>query len=107
MRSAIYGSGGVGAYVGGRLQAGGHDVVFIARDRNLAALRTSGLRIKSVQGGLDLPVVAATDNPASVGRNIALPDDSGATSLHRRCALFQCHHDLPHRRWCNALSPTP
>ncbi len=66
MRIAIYGSGGVGAYLGGRLQAGGHDVVFIARGRNLAALRSQGLSIKSAQGDLVLPVVAATDDPASV-----------------------------------------
>ncbi len=66
MRVAIYGAGGVGAYIGARLQAGGHDVVFIARGRNLAALRSFGLRIKSVQGDLVLPVVAATDDPASV-----------------------------------------
>lgn len=67
MRIAIYGAGGVGAYIGGRLQAGGHDVVFIARGRNLVALQTSGLCIKSVQGDLILPVVAATDDPIGVG----------------------------------------
>ena len=57
----------MGAYVGGRLQAGGHDVVFIARGKNLQALRTAGLSIKSAQGDLHLPRVAATDDPASVG----------------------------------------
>ncbi len=67
MRIAIYGTGGVGAYLGGRLQAGGHDVVFIARGANLSALRNSGLRIKSMQGDLVLPVVSATDDAASVG----------------------------------------
>ncbi|MEO8859644.1 MAG: 2-dehydropantoate 2-reductase N-terminal domain-containing protein, partial [Burkholderiaceae bacterium] len=67
MRVAIYGAGGVGAYLGARLQAGGHDVVFIARGRNLEALRSTGLRVKSAQGDLDLPSVKATDDPASVG----------------------------------------
>lgn len=67
MRIAVYGAGGVGAYIGGRLQAGGHDVTFIARGRNLDALRASGLSIKSAQGDLVLPQVAATDDPASVG----------------------------------------
>ena len=67
MRIAIYGAGGVGAYIGGRLQAGGHEVCFIARGRNLAALRDSGLSIKSTQGDLVLPKVAVTDDPASVG----------------------------------------
>ena len=67
MRIAVYGAGGVGAYIGGRLQAGGHDVTFIARGRNLDALRASGLSIKSAQGDLVLPKVAATEDPASVG----------------------------------------
>ena len=67
MRVAIYGAGGVGAYIGGRLQAGGHDVTFIARGRNLAAMRASGLSIKSAQGDLVLPKVAVTDDPAGVG----------------------------------------
>jgi 2-dehydropantoate 2-reductase len=67
MRVAIFGSGGVGAYVGGRLHAGGHDVTFIARGQNLAALRATGLSIKSAQGDLQLPKVNATDDPASVG----------------------------------------
>lgn len=67
MRIAVYGAGGVGAYVGGRLLAAGHDVSFIARGRNLAALRADGLQIKSAQGDLVLPKVAATDDPASIG----------------------------------------
>lgn len=67
MRIAVYGAGGVGAYVGGRLQAGGHAVTFIARGANLEALRSSGLAIQSPQGDLVLPAVAATDDPASVG----------------------------------------
>ena len=67
MRVAIYGAGGVGAYLGGRLQAGGHDVVFIARGANLSALRSSGLRIKSMQGDLELPKVSATDDPSGIG----------------------------------------
>ena len=67
MRVAIYGTGGVGGYVGGRLQAGGHDVTFIARGANLAALQQSGLSIKSALGDLNLPKVAATDDPSSIG----------------------------------------
>jgi ketopantoate reductase len=43
MRIAIMGSGGVGAYVGSRLQAAGEDVVFIARGAHLAALQKDGL----------------------------------------------------------------
>ena len=47
MRIAIMGSGGVGAYVGGRLQAAGEDVAFIARGPHLEALQSDGLRIES------------------------------------------------------------
>ena len=46
MRIAIMGSGGVGAYVGARLQAAREDVVFIARGAHLQALQHSGLRIE-------------------------------------------------------------
>jgi len=67
MRVAVYGAGGVGAYIGGRLQAGGNQVAFIARGRNLEALKSNGLTIKSSSGGLNLPSVTATDDPASVG----------------------------------------
>ena len=67
MRIAVFGAGGVGAYIGARLQAGGHEVVFIARGRNLEALRSSGLSVKSAQGDLELPKVAATDDADGVG----------------------------------------
>lgn len=67
MKIAIMGSGGVGCYFGARLAASGQDVVFIARDRQLDALRGRGLSLKSPHGDLTLPKVRATDDPASVG----------------------------------------
>lgn len=67
MRIAIYGAGGVGACLGGRLQVGGHDAVFIARGANLSALRSPGLHIKSMQGDLELPKASVTDNPFGIG----------------------------------------
>jgi 2-dehydropantoate 2-reductase len=67
MRIAILGSGGLGAYFGGRLAAGGTDVAFLARGAHLAALRTNGLRIESPKGDLHLPKVVATDNPGEIG----------------------------------------
>jgi 2-dehydropantoate 2-reductase len=57
----IVGTGGVGGYYGGRLQNAGRDVHFIARGRNLDALQTGGLRIRSVHGDLDLPEVRASE----------------------------------------------
>ncbi|MDP3719055.1 MAG: 2-dehydropantoate 2-reductase [Acidobacteriota bacterium] len=67
MKIAIFGSGGVGGYFGGRLAAAGDDVTFIARGAHLAALQQGGLHIESPSGALHLPTVQATDDPAQVG----------------------------------------
>src|SRR5262245_19360136 len=67
MRIAIFGSGGVGGYFGGRLASAGHDVSFIARGAHLAALRASGLRIESPLGAVHLQNVMATEDPRTVG----------------------------------------
>lgn len=67
MRIAIMGSGGVGAYVGARLQAAGEDVVFIARGAHLAALQNDGLRLEGPVHPLYLPVVKAVNDPSDVG----------------------------------------
>ena len=66
MKLAIFGAGGVGAYLGARLADAGHDVHLVARGEHLAALRNEGLRVESVAGDttVDLP---ATDDPADVG----------------------------------------
>ncbi|MGH8822189.1 MAG: ketopantoate reductase family protein [Rhodoferax sp.] len=67
MRIAIMGSGGVGAYVGARLQAAGEDVSFIARGAHLQALQKNGLRIETPEHALHLEHVSATDDPSSIG----------------------------------------
>lgn len=67
MKIAIFGSGGVGGYFGGRLAAAGEDVTFIARGTHLAALQQGGLHIDSPNGALHLSTVQATDDPAMVG----------------------------------------
>lgn len=61
MRILIAGTGGVGGYFGALLARAGHDVVFFARGRNLAALRERGLTVESVDGDVHLPHVTATD----------------------------------------------
>ena len=85
MKIAILGSGAVGGYYGARLSRAGHDVTFIARGAHLAALRETGMRIKSpvlgdfvakaraeedtaVVGPVDLAIVAvkAYDNPTAL-----------------------------------------
>jgi 2-dehydropantoate 2-reductase len=67
MRIAAMAAGAVGSYFGGRLQAAGHDVAYIARRANLDALRKDGLKIQSVHGDLHLPKVFATSDPKEVG----------------------------------------
>ncbi len=67
MRIAVYGSGGVGAYFGGRLAQIGQEVVFIARNETLAALRSQGLKVGSIAGDFILDKVEVTNNPAAVG----------------------------------------
>lgn len=67
MRIAVMGTGGVGGYFGARLAQGGHDVAFVARGRQLKALRTGGLRVESPVGDVRLPGVNATDDPARIG----------------------------------------
>lgn len=67
MKISVMGSGAVGGYYGGSLARAGHDVTFIARGAHLAALRTNGLKVKSVHGDFTISPVQATDIPAEVG----------------------------------------
>ncbi len=67
MRIAVYGSGGVGAYFGGRLAQIGQDVTFIARNENLAVLRSQGLRVGSIAGDFSIEKIQVTNNPAELG----------------------------------------
>jgi 2-dehydropantoate 2-reductase len=67
MKIAIFGSGGVGGYFGGRLAAAGEDVTFLARGAHLTALQQDGLHIESPNGALHLPKVQATDRPQAIG----------------------------------------
>ena len=60
MRIAVYGSGGVGAYFGGRLAQLGQDVTFIARNENLSALRRNGLKVGSIAGDFSIDKVSVT-----------------------------------------------
>ena len=55
------GAGGVGGYFGARLQQAGHDVVFFARGKHLAALKGKGLTLKSPLGSALLEVQVFED----------------------------------------------
>ena len=50
MRFIIYGAGGVGCTIGGRLSLGGHEVVLICRGDHLKAIRANGLLLKAPEG---------------------------------------------------------
>jgi 2-dehydropantoate 2-reductase len=67
MKIAVFGSGGVGGYFGGRLAAAGEEVTFLARGAHLTAMQQDGLHIDSPNGALHLPKVQATDRPQAIG----------------------------------------
>src|SRR5215211_3252083 len=67
MRIAVFGTGGVGGYFGGRLARAGEDVIFIARGDHLRAIRETGLKIDSCDGDFVIHPAAATDNVNEVG----------------------------------------
>ncbi len=67
MKIAVFGTGGVGGYFGGRLAQAGEDVTFVARGAHLDALRREGLRVESVAGDFHVWPVQSTDDPVQVG----------------------------------------
>ncbi len=67
MKFAVMGTGGVGAYFGGRLAAADFDVTFIARGRHLEAIRRDGLKVDSALGDVHIHPARATDQPAHIG----------------------------------------
>lgn len=67
MRIAIFGTGGVGGYFGGRLARSGEDVTFIARGEHLRAIQIKGLKVDSLNGGFVIDPAKATDDVNEVG----------------------------------------
>jgi 2-dehydropantoate 2-reductase len=67
MRFAVYGTGGIGGYFGGRLAQAGEEVAFVARGAHLDAMRADGLVVESVRGDFTVRPVTATDDPADIG----------------------------------------
>lgn len=67
MRILVMGSGGVGGYFGARLAQAGCEVCFVARGRQLEAMRSSGLRVESLLGDFHLADVRVSSNPADFG----------------------------------------
>lgn len=67
MKIIIAGAGAVGGYYGGVLAHAGHDVFFIARGTQLAALKERGLAVKSINGDFALPSPKCGENADSFG----------------------------------------
>jgi 2-dehydropantoate 2-reductase len=67
MRIAVFGTGSVGGYFGGRLAQAGEDVVFIARGEHLQAMLMHGLQVDSIKGDFVVKPVQAKDDPAKAG----------------------------------------
>ena len=64
---AVFGTGAVGGYFGGRLAEAGEDVRFIARGGHLAAIRERGLRVSSVDGDFVIHPARVANDPAAIG----------------------------------------
>jgi 2-dehydropantoate 2-reductase len=62
----VLGAGAIGAYYGGQLARAGHDVTLYARGENLAAIRRTGLEIRTPEGSTTVHV-AATDRAGELG----------------------------------------
>ncbi len=67
MRIAIFGTGGVGGYFGGRLAQAGENVTFVARGEHLRAIQTSGLRVDSLNGDFLINPAKATADVSEIG----------------------------------------
>ena len=67
MKIAIFGTGAVGGYFGGRLAQAGHDVTFIARGAHLQAIQSAGLKVNSIKGDFSIYPAQATDRPETIG----------------------------------------
>lgn len=67
MRIAVFGTGGVGGYFGGRLAHAGEDVTFIARGEHLRSIKASGLKVDSRAGDFVVYPARATDDVREIG----------------------------------------
>lgn len=67
LKIAVYGTGGLGGYYGGRLAQAGAEVHLLARGPHLEAIRARGLRVESPLGDFE-GTVPATEEPSNVGQ---------------------------------------
>ena len=68
MKIAVVGAGAIGGYLGTRLALSGQDVTFIARNQNLAAIRSRGFKLVLEDGSVQqAPEVRAVQDMAEAG----------------------------------------
>jgi 2-dehydropantoate 2-reductase len=67
MKITIIGTGAVGGYFGAKLVQAGFDVSFLARGKQLEAIRNHGIKIKSILGDFEVTDVKVTDNINDLG----------------------------------------
>ena len=67
MRIAVFGAGGIGGYLGARLNEVGEELIIIARGEHLAVIQEKGLKIESPKGNFIAHPQIATDDPSQVG----------------------------------------
>ena len=69
MKIVVFGTGGVGGVLGGRLALGGQEVWFIARGSHLSAMQAHGLLLRSSEDTPLIPPGRMTDDPARIGKS--------------------------------------
>ncbi len=68
MKIAVVGAGAIGGYLGAKLSLAGEQVTFIARNRNLEAIRANGFRLVLEDGSEEhAPAVQAVQSMAEAG----------------------------------------
>jgi 2-dehydropantoate 2-reductase len=68
MKFAVVGAGAIGGYLGARLARAGEDVTFIARNRNLEAIRSNGFKLLLEDGSEEhAPTATAVQDMADAG----------------------------------------
>ena len=64
---AIMGSGGMGGYIGAKLNQAGYRVCFIARGGHLEAMKANGLKIEGPEEAFVIDSAQVTNDPADIG----------------------------------------
>jgi 2-dehydropantoate 2-reductase len=66
MKILIYGAGGVGGFIGGKLAKTQHQVTLIARGEHLNAIQENGLTVESITGNFTAQPHHATDDLSTI-----------------------------------------